>query len=95
MGLLGLGYPVTRDANIPHLRAAFYALAFMYIVVITLINIYAVGYEPKPLNSFDFNNTAGRQLWYERFIPHWRGVRNSFPETWTCQPSIIDVNQGG
>lgn len=90
MGLFD--YPVSRDVDIPHFRIGFYMLAFIYFTVVTIINTYAVGYEPRPLNSWDFNNTEGNKLWYELFIP--QAVRNNFPETWKCQPSIIRVNDG-
>lgn len=90
MGILE--YPVTREVNIRFLKIAFYPLAVIYIGIITVINIYAVGYEPMAQNSFDFNNTAGISLWYERFIPN--AVQDNFPETWKCDPSVIKVNDG-
>lgn len=85
-------YPVTRQANIPYFRAIYALLALVYIGGITVMNIYAVGYEPTQTNSYDFNNTQLVKLWYEKFIPH--KIRDSFPDTWKCQPSIIDVNNG-
>jgi hypothetical protein len=85
-------YPVTRDVKSPYFRVLYALFALGYIAVITVINIYAVGYEPTPTNSYDFNNTQHIKLWYERFVPP--KIRDSFPETWKCQPSIIKVNNG-
>jgi len=43
-------------------------LLFLYVLVITLINVRSVGYDPVAYNSMDYNLT--HQLWYDKFVPH-------------------------
>jgi len=60
-------------------------LAIVFVVLTTLINIIAVGYELVSFTSTTFNET--RTLWYERLIP----VTSWLPRSRTCDGTVIKL----
>jgi hypothetical protein len=61
-------------------------LGVIYITVVTIINVVAVGYELVPFISSQYNGSAN--LWYEGFLPNmWR------PVTRSCEPTIFGLGQ--
>jgi hypothetical protein len=87
-------YSLTRDVSLRpvtqrHFNIAFLILGLGYIVLITLINVVAVGYEPISVITTNFNITT--LLWYEfHFLPK----TSLLPETRTCNATLMKVNDG-
>ena len=83
-----ISYPVTRGV---HLGICFNVtivlLGLLWVTVITLVNVAAVGYELVPTTSADFN--ASYTLWYERYTMGTSWI----PQTWNCDPSIIKLGE--
>jgi len=80
--------PVTlrRWFNIPVL-----VLGVVYIILITLANVIAVGYETVATISSQYQNNM--TLWYEHPLPNF-AVNALLPETRKCTASTIKVNEG-
>lgn len=76
-------YPV-KGRGIEICVWVFFSLA---VIVTTVFNVAAVGYELVPIFSSAYNDTLG--LWYEKLIP--TSIR---PQTRSCQPSVIQLNEG-
>jgi hypothetical protein len=64
--------------------------AALYIVIVTLITVAGAGYEYIPHTDTQFNRTIS--LWYDVLVPH--KVSKFAPDTWKCDPSVINVNEG-
>jgi hypothetical protein len=83
-----LEYPVTRLVKPgPRVTVGMVLAAVTWIVVVTLINVPAAGYELARVSSTDFNNIT--RNWYEKLVPGSDGI---IPSCWTCLPSVIKVN---
>jgi hypothetical protein len=83
-------YPVTRPGAAGHLLTVLKVLLGLYIVIITIVNIAATGYEPTPVQSSNYNQSIF--LWYDNFVPS--STRQYTPDTWSCDPNVILVNDG-
>jgi hypothetical protein len=84
-----LEYHVTRPIILKKWITAFIIVgAILWIIIVTLINIVAVGYELVSVSSTNFNNTA--RNWYEKVI-HPNSI---IPSSWDCLYSVIKVNEG-
>ena len=83
-----LEYPVTRPIPLNRIASiAFIVGALLFIGLVTLINVVAVGYELIPITSTEFNSSG--KLWYDHLLPvSWR------PTILTCQPALINLNEG-
>jgi len=65
----------------------FLILGAIYIILITVVNVAAVGYELVPFISSSYNGSAN--LWYEGLVPErWK------PVTRSCEASTFSLNQG-
>ena len=85
-----LEYPLTRPIVLNHFGAVtLIATGFLWVVIVTLINVAAVGYEVIPITSMSFNSTY--RLWYEKLVSPHTGL---IPRSWTCEGSIIKRNEG-
>ena len=84
-----LDYPVTRPVVLSRWATVSIIATYMvWMVIVTLINVAAVGYELVTVPSTNFNNTA--RNWYEKIMPS-----NSFlPASWACSSSVIKLNEG-
>ena len=83
-----LEYPVTRPIVLRRwVIACIISGAVIWIVLITLVNVVAVGYELVSVSSTDFNNTA--RNWYEK-VNH---LNHVIPSSWNCLYSVIKVNE--
>jgi hypothetical protein len=84
-----LGYPVIRPIILKKwITASIIVGAILWIIIVTLINIVAVGYELVPVPSPNFNNTA--RNWYEKVID----TDIIIPLSWICSYSVIKLNEG-
>jgi hypothetical protein len=84
-----LDYPVTRPVILSRWATMSIIATYMvWMVIVTLINVAAVGYELVTLQSPNFNNTD--QNWYEKIMPS----KSWIPATWACSPSVIKLNEG-
>jgi hypothetical protein len=84
-----LEYPVTRPITLCRFWKCVLVLgAIIWVTLITLVNVAAVGYELVPVTSSVFNSSA--VLWYERFMP----ISSWIPKSRTCEWSIIKVLEG-
>jgi hypothetical protein len=81
-----LEYPLTRPVPLTRsCTAILIVAAAMFIGFLTLFNIVAVGYEVVPIISNSFEEPY--KLWYERFV-----TTKWLPSSWTCQPTMININ---
>ncbi|TEB34781.1 hypothetical protein FA13DRAFT_1729438 [Coprinellus micaceus] len=65
--LPALEYPITREFGSPGVTAVAYTLGFSTIVILCLVNVALVGYEPTTLFQSNFNAT--QHFWYHSFVP--------------------------
>lgn len=88
MHLPKLEYSITRPFTLPYFTAIVYTLGVMWIIIITVFNVAAVGYDSYPLYSTSFNSSI--RLWYERFVL----TKLIFPQSWSCNSVVIEAGQG-
>ena len=69
-------YSITREITIPYFTPILYLVGFLWIAIVTLLNVAAVGYDTVNIYSPSFNAT--QLLWYEKF-PLTKGL---FPPSW-------------
>ena len=83
-----LQYPNDNSSNFTGcFTCLFLILGIIYIVLITVVNVAAVGYELVPFISSSFNGSAN--LWYEKLVPKmWK------PVTRSCEASTFSLGQG-
>ena len=81
-------YPVTRPITLQHFRPAILLFGFFFVVLLTLVNVIAVGYENLSVISIAYNRTD--TIWYEGVLETFGG----FPKGWICSPSTIQVTEG-
>ena len=87
--MIFLEYPVTRPIPLTRLVTVLVGIgALIFVVLITLINVLAVGYEPVSVTSNVYDG-SDYQLWYEHILPPGWG-----PKGKTCDPAIINLNEG-
>lgn len=83
-----ISYPLTRDVTLGVcFNVTILILGIVWVAVITLVNVAAVGYELMPTLSADFN--ASYTLWYERFTKRTSWI----PQTRNCTPSVIKLGE--
>jgi hypothetical protein len=81
-------YSLTRKITVPYFNPLLYGLGIFWIVLVTLLNIAAVGYESVNIYATHFNAT--QLLWYETFPL----TKSLFPPSWSCSyPALISVGQ--
>ena len=72
--------------------ALIYALLLMWIAVVTIASIAAVGYELVPVSANQFLSPNG--LWYEKFIPKASKSQFNIPESRSCEGSFVKLGEG-
>ena len=83
--MIFLEYPITQPIRLTRFWKVIVSIgAIVWVVLITLVNVAAVGYELVPLTSISFQTSY--ELWYERIIP-----RSLIPRSRTCDGSIIKI----
>jgi hypothetical protein len=85
MALFSFG--VSRPISVAYFTPIVVGLFIAYLLLITLVNVVAVGYESITFPSFQYNAT--HRLWYDAFIPN-RAPDYSHRQ---CQPVPISLNQ--
>jgi hypothetical protein len=89
LGSSWFDYPLTRPVTLrSHFNVSILVLGVVYIVLITLINVAAVGYDSVSFISSSCNGTL--TLWYDQFLPK----TVLLPPSRTCQASAIKANEG-
>jgi hypothetical protein len=83
------GYSITRSITIPYFTPILWILGVVWVGIVTLLNIAAVGYDTVTLYSESFDSPQGQTLWYERFFL----TKFVFPSSWNCTPSLINTVQ--
>jgi hypothetical protein len=83
-----LEYNVTRKFTLRYLNLIIYGGGIIWTILITILNVAAVGYDVVPLYSTSFDNIT--PLWYERLF----GSKGLFPSSWSCNPTVIALNEG-
>ena len=81
-------HPVTRPVTLRYFNPAILVFGVIYIVIITVVNIVAVGYESSTVISPNFWDHTPKL--YEKFLPN----STLLPQTHKCNGSIIKVNEG-
>src|SRR5277367_4970341 len=89
MRLPSLGYPVTRPFTLPHFTLIVIGFGIVWTVLITILNVAAVGYDLVPIYSTSFNSSTSTLFWYEKFAP----IRWLFPPSWICDAAVIQHGQ--
>lgn len=85
--MLSFQYPVTRDITLRHFTPVLLILGFIWILLVTLINVAVNGYENVSVTSTNFTTTT--RIWYQKFIPKAWVV-----PAWNCEPGYISLNDG-
>jgi hypothetical protein len=85
-----LEYPLTRPLTWLGRWGswAFWIIGFLFVFLITLLNVITVGYEP--VQVVVPSNDVPPKLWYEA-LP---GIGNWLPASLTCSPTELTYNQG-
>jgi len=60
-------YPVQREITVKYLTPVLIVVGLLYVIVITLINVIAVGYDTIVYTSTSYNET--HSLWYDKLTP--------------------------
>ena len=82
-----LEYPVTRPISLGRWSTTLISVvATLFVTIITLVNVIAVGYELVPFSSTSFNDT--NHLWYAKFVPAEWG-----PESRNCESITIKIGE--
>lgn len=63
-------YPIQREITLRWFTPILIFVGLLYVVVITLVNVVAVGYDTIVYTSTDYNDT--HNLWYDKLTP-WTG----------------------
>lgn len=79
-------HPVQREFEVPWLTPILLFVGLIYIIIITLVNVVAQGYETIVYTSTDYNATHG--LWYDKFVPS-KGRNYSHR---SCENGLIRLN---
>lgn len=79
-------YGIQREVTVPWFRPFLFAAGLIYIIVITLVNVKAQGYNIIVYSSTDYNGT--HNLWYDPLVPS-KGVNYSHRQ---CESALIRVN---
>jgi len=87
MMLPRLQYPITRSFTIRHFTEWVLVLGLLWVGLVTLFNVAALGYETIQVYSTSF--TAPRLLWYEKFSV----TKALFPASWVCAPALVEPYQ--
>jgi hypothetical protein len=82
-----LEYSPTQPFTLPHFAVIVHTLGVIWTVLLTILNVAAVGYETVPIFSTSFNSST--PLWYERFVL----TRWLFPASLSCSPFLIEPGQ--
>jgi hypothetical protein len=84
-----LDYPLTRPITLSlWLNLLIIVVGIIWIVIITIVNVIAVGYELVPFTSTSFNST--NVFWYDRLVP----TKSLLPQSRNCSGSIIKISEG-
>jgi len=85
-----LEYPLTRPLTWLGRWGSwgFWIIGFLFVFLITLLNVMTVGYEPVQIVVP--SNDVPPKLWYEA-LP---GIGNWLPASLTCSPTELTYNQG-
>lgn len=80
-------YPITRNFSSPFFSPVLAVVGFIWMMLITIMCLAAVGYEYESIFTTDFNSTT--RLWYEKLFP----TTPWTPHTKICQPAILKVQE--
>jgi hypothetical protein len=87
MNLPRLHYSITRPFTIPYYTEFVLFFGLLWVGLVTLFNVAAVGYDIVQVFSTSFEPPT--QLWYEKFSL----TKELFPSSWTCTPALIEPYQ--
>src|SRR5271170_4742445 len=82
-------YSISRPITLPWFAPVVLVVGFIYIIVITFVNVIAVGYNTINYNSLVYNET--HSLWYDRLVP----FRGSSYNHRSCEPTLLKLNDCG
>jgi len=85
--MVKLEYPITRTFS-SRFTWTVIVLQILLLVVITLINVFAVGHETVSATSTSFNSTTN--LWYEKFLSNFWPSQSSR----SCDSAVIPFGGG-
>jgi hypothetical protein len=82
-------YSISRPIRTPWFAPVIFSVGLIYVIVITLVNVIAVGYDTINYNSIVYNET--HSLWYDKLVP-FRGPSYNHR---SCEPALLKLNDCG
>jgi hypothetical protein len=82
-------YPLTRPIQLRLFTPIVITLGLLWISIVALITMAAVGYENVTIYSDRFNSTAAERLWYEKIFPKSAWI----PTSRACEASTIKFRE--
>ena len=79
-------YSISRPITAPWFAPVIFSLGLIYIIVITLLNVVAVGYDTINYSSIVYNET--HSLWYDKLVP-FRGPSYNHR---SCESALLKLN---
>jgi hypothetical protein len=79
-------YSISRPITRPWFAPIFFSVGLIYVIVITFINVVAVGYDTINYNSIVYNET--HSLWYDKLVP----FRGSSYNHRSCETALLKLN---
>jgi hypothetical protein len=87
--MIFLEYPVTRSLTFSRWVTVLTVIgAGLFVAFVTVVNVAAVGYDMVSVTS-NVYGIPDQKLWYSYLVPS-----SWVPESMTCEPSIIQLNEG-
>lgn len=79
-------YSISRPITARWFAPTVICVGFLYIIIITFVNVVAVGYDTINYSSLIYNET--HSLWYDRLVP-FRGPSYNHR---SCESALVKLN---
>jgi hypothetical protein len=79
-------YSISRPITAPWFAPLIFSVGLIYVIVITFVNVIAVGYDTINYNSLVYNET--HSLWYDKLVP-FRGPSYNHR---SCESALLKLN---
>ena len=82
-------YSISRPITTPWFAPVVFSVGLIYVIVITFVNVIAVGYDTINYSSIVYNET--HSLWYDKLVP----FRGSSYNHRSCESALLKLNDCG
>jgi hypothetical protein len=79
-------YSISRPITTPWFAPIVFSVGLIFVIVITFVNVIAVGYDTINYNSIVYNET--HSLWYDKLVP-FRGPSYNHR---SCESALLKLN---